>query len=94
MKRALIVLASALTVAVPAMASEALLKARPNPFAARGARLESIPGRPPDLTALPPGCSFAARCTRAQPDCIESIPPLVSEAGRRHACFHPITSAA
>src|SRR5436190_4863169 len=29
--------------------SEALLKARPNPFAPRGARLEAISGRPPDL---------------------------------------------
>lgn len=26
------------------------------------ARLPSIPGQPPDLTALPPGCAFAPRC--------------------------------
>ena len=60
----------------------------------RGARLEAISGRPPDLTALPPGCSFAARCTRKQPDCLASIPPRLSDSGRRYACFHPLSSAA
>ena len=74
--------------------SEALLKARPNPFAPRGARLEAISGRPPDLTALPPGCSFAARCARQQPDCLQTIPPLTDESGRRYACFHPLKSVA
>ncbi|ETW92202.1 MAG: ABC transporter, partial [Candidatus Entotheonella gemina] len=28
----------------------------------RGEWLETIPGSPPDLAALPPGCSFAPRC--------------------------------
>ena len=74
--------------------SEALLKARPDPFAPRGARLEAIGGRPPDLTALPRGCSFAARCTRKMPDCLESIPALTNTGDRRYACFHPIPSVA
>ena len=74
--------------------SEALLKARPDPFAPRGARLEAISGRPPDLTALPPGCSFAPRCARKQPDCLEAIPPLTEIGDRRYACFHPIASVA
>ena len=74
--------------------SEALLKARPDPFAPRGARLEAIGGRPPDLTALPPGCSFAARCSRQQPDCLQSTPPLTTERDRRYACFHPLASVA
>jgi peptide/nickel transport system ATP-binding protein len=74
--------------------SEALLKARPDPFAPRGARLEAISGRPPDLTALPPGCSFAARCARVQADCLNGIPPLLSEGNRRYACFHPLASVA
>src|SRR6516225_5607500 len=30
--------------------------------AMRGRRLEAIPGAPPNLAALPPGCAFAARC--------------------------------
>jgi oligopeptide/dipeptide ABC transporter ATP-binding protein len=74
--------------------SEALLKARPDPFAPRGARLQAIAGRPPDLTALPKGCSFAARCSRVQPDCRESIPPFADQGGRRFACFHPILNIA
>jgi peptide/nickel transport system ATP-binding protein len=74
--------------------SDALLKARPDPFAPRGARLQAIAGRPPDLTALPKGCSFAARCSRVQPDCCESIPPFADQGGRRYACFHPIPNIA
>lgn len=72
--------------------SEALLKARPDPFAPRGARLEAIGGRPPDLAALPPGCSFAARCTRKQEDCLEAVPTLIAAGDRRYACFHPLQS--
>ncbi len=41
---------------------------------ARGRRLETIPGMPPDLGALPPGCSFAARCRFAQERCREVLP--------------------
>ena len=74
--------------------SEALLKARPDPFAPRGARLQAIAGRPPDLTALPKGCSFAARCSRVQPDCRESLPPFRDQGNRRYACFHPILNIA
>ncbi len=35
----------------------------------------SIPGRPPDLVAPPPGCRFAGRCPFAQPRCT-TAPPL------------------
>jgi peptide/nickel transport system ATP-binding protein len=41
---------------------------------ARGHPLEAIPGVPPDLGALPPGCSFAARCRFAEERCRE-VPP-------------------
>jgi len=34
-----------------------------------GARLRAIPGEPPKLTEPPVGCSFAPRCSRAQPRC-------------------------
>src|SRR5207247_8233201 len=30
-------------------------------------RLTAIDGQPPDLSALPPGCSFAPRCPQAMP---------------------------
>jgi peptide/nickel transport system ATP-binding protein len=41
-----------------------------------GRRLMTIPGAPPDLAALPPGCSFAPRCSRALPGCSERVPNL------------------
>ena len=43
--------------------------------AARGQRLEAIPGSPPDMSALPPGCSFVPRCRFAEFRCREAIPP-------------------
>src|SRR5215213_6541961 len=42
--------------------------------AAQGQRLEAIPGTPPDMTALPPGCSFAPRCRYADPRCRHDMP--------------------
>ncbi len=41
----------------------------------RGQRLEAIPGMPPDLAALPPGCSFAPRCRYVVDRCREAMPP-------------------
>jgi peptide/nickel transport system ATP-binding protein len=46
--------------------------------AAQGTRLEAIPGAPPDMTALPPGCSFAQRCRFADKRCIRDLPPEVA----------------
>jgi peptide/nickel transport system ATP-binding protein len=46
----------------------------------RGAPLEAIAGTPPDLRALPDGCSFAPRCKYAGPDCTSAMPPPVSDA--------------
>ena len=46
--------------------TQALLAAVPS-RKRRGERLESIPGRVPSLSALPPGCKFADRCAYAQP---------------------------
>jgi peptide/nickel transport system ATP-binding protein len=37
--------------------------------ARRGARLEAIPGAPPRLDRLPPGCPFAPRCAFVDADC-------------------------
>jgi oligopeptide/dipeptide ABC transporter ATP-binding protein len=36
-----------------------------------------IPGSPPNMTRLPPGCSFAPRCGVAQDVCWEALPSLV-----------------
>ncbi len=44
----------------------------------RGQVLETIPGSPPDLSALPPGCSFAPRCGQVVSECVTQIPEDVS----------------
>ena len=40
----------------------------------RDADIEAIPGSPPDLRALPPGCSFAPRCRFEMPACTAGFP--------------------
>lgn len=49
----------------------------------RGTLLEAIAGTPPDMRALPDGCSFAPRCKYAGPDCLPDMPPPVTD-GRGH----------
>jgi peptide/nickel transport system ATP-binding protein len=39
-----------------------------------GTRLQTITGAPPDLAALPAGCSFAPRCAYTLPVCSEKMP--------------------
>jgi peptide/nickel transport system ATP-binding protein/oligopeptide transport system ATP-binding protein len=61
------------------------------PHVADGAsRLKPIPGQPPDLGKLGPGCPFAPRCAHASPDCA-TTPVRLSEAGADHltACLYP-----
>ncbi len=40
-------------------------------------KLLAIPGQPPDLATLPPGCAFHPRCPEALPDCSAKQPPEV-----------------
>ena len=47
------------------------------------ARLNTIPGLPPDPTNLPPGCCFAPRCVHADARCRE-LRPEISEAAPGH----------
>jgi oligopeptide/dipeptide ABC transporter ATP-binding protein len=50
--------------------------------------LPSIPGMPPSLGDLPPGCRFHPRCDSAEQACRAAPPPLVEvEPGRRSACL-------
>ncbi len=51
-----------------------LLSAIPSPDSKKD-RLESIPGRPPDLKNKPRGCPFAPRCPEVQARCWENDPP-------------------
>lgn len=50
-------------------------------------RLTGIPGSPPDLLDLPPGCAFAPRCELAMPICRQRIPQLRDTGEGRSACF-------
>ena len=51
-------------------------------------RLTAIEGQPPDLSALPPGCSFAPRCPNVMPRCRSQEPPeFVPEEGRSARCW-------
>ncbi len=50
-----------------------------------GTRLTTIVGAPPDLAALPDGCSFAPRCTLAQPACRAALPPPLAFGGGHSA---------
>ena len=54
-------------------------------------RLTAIPGLPPSLLSLPPGCSFAPRCPHVFPACSEQ-PPLTERAAPGHfdRCFLPV----
>jgi peptide/nickel transport system ATP-binding protein len=57
--------------------------------AARGARLNAIPGAPPALETRPDACSFAPRCPLAEDRCRAALPPVhVPNARRRVACIH------
>ena len=38
-------------------------------------RIEAIPGSPPNLVKVPPGCAFAPRCKYAEERCSTSFPP-------------------
>jgi peptide/nickel transport system ATP-binding protein len=52
-----------------------LLEAFPSVYGPK-VPLEGIPGNPPDLTNLPPGCNFSPRCGRVTPRCTTSEPPV------------------
>ena len=55
----------------------------------RGKRLTTIPGAPPNLERLPPGCAFAPRCAVALPVCTAAMPAAHSPApGRAARCVH------
>lgn len=54
----------------------------------RDKEIEAIPGNPPDMRRLPPGCSFAPRCRYADHDCKASVPaPTAVAPGRLVCCF-------
>jgi len=66
----------------------ALLQAIPRIRETALTKLERIQGMPPDLTQLPPGCSFAPRCPHVMDVCRTERPPLFElGAGHQAACW-------
>lgn len=61
-----------------------LLGSVPRLDAAQGTRLVPIPGAPPSLASLDPGCPFAPRCPLVIDDCRTQEPDLV-QVGERHS---------
>jgi oligopeptide/dipeptide ABC transporter ATP-binding protein len=67
--------------------TEALLNSIPR-MSDTAQRLIAIEGQPPDLAALPAGCSFAPRCPRVFERCREAAPPEFTPArGRTARCW-------
>jgi peptide/nickel transport system ATP-binding protein len=65
-----------------------LMRAVPS-LTASDSEMTSIPGSPPDLINLPPGCKFQPRCSYATEQCTASQPDLYA-VGQHHgaACFN------
>jgi len=49
---------------------------------------EPLPGGPPNLSELPPGCSFAPRCPRVIDACATTRPTLETLRTRTHDLSH------
>ena len=57
--------------------TKGLLLSVPDPSCDDQKELYQIPGLPPDVAHLGPGCPFAPRCYRAEAICKEQFPPMV-----------------
>ena len=65
-----------------------LMKSIPGTSTTNGGELYQIPGSPPDLANLPPGCPFADRCERAEDICRAEFPPFVEVAPEHRSLCH------
>ncbi len=68
--------------------TKGLLKSVPDPAHEQGKELYQIPGLPPDVAHLPPGCPFAERCERAEDICRREFPPFVEINADHHSLCH------
>ena len=66
-----------------------LIRCQPSTLGGSG-RLDTISGQPPTLGAMPDGCRFHPRCSRATPVC-QSLQPAIAGFGPAHvaACHNP-----
>jgi len=67
--------------------TKGLLRSVPDPTAEQG-KLYQIPGLPPDMAHLQPGCPFAARCDYVQDICRREFPPFVKLNTDHHSLCH------
>lgn len=67
--------------------TKGLLRSVPDPTDEQG-KLYQIPGQPPDVARLPPGCPFAPRCERAEDVCHREFPPFVQLTSEHHSLCH------
>jgi oligopeptide transport system ATP-binding protein len=67
--------------------TKGLLRSVPDPTAEHG-KLYQIPGLPPDVAHLKPGCPFADRCERAEEICRREFPPFVELTPDHHSLCH------
>ncbi len=68
--------------------TKGLLKSVPGAAHEQGMDLYQIPGLPPDVAHLPPGCPFAERCDRAEDICRRDFPPFVRKNENHHSLCH------
>ena len=67
--------------------TKGLLRSVPDPTAEQG-NLYQIPGQPPDVAHLQPGCPFAPRCEYVQEICRQEFPPLVQLNADHYSLCH------
>jgi len=67
--------------------TQGLLRSVPDPTAEQ-TTLYQIPGLPPDVAHLKPGCPFAPRCDRVEEICTREFPPFVTLGPDHHSLCH------
>src|SRR5215212_1559209 len=67
--------------------TKGLLRSVPDPTAEQG-KLYQIPGLPPDVAHLKPGCPFAPRCDHVQEICHREFPPYVQLTPDHYSLCH------
>ncbi len=65
-----------------------LMRSLPRLDRAGKTRLEAIPGTPPNLLQIPPGCAFADRCRERLDECRQLQPPLTESAPHHRVACH------
>jgi oligopeptide transport system ATP-binding protein len=67
--------------------TKGLLRSVPDPTDEQG-KLYQIPGLPPDVAHLGPGCPFAPRCDRVEEICRKEFPPFVQLKANHFSLCH------